>query len=100
MQTFKTAMASLALATLLMGQSAHAATRSFQSLPSSGVYAPSIERAGAAIGASEQIFNNDDDDDRGGLIILIFGSVAAFIAFLEAIGAIDIFGGDDGDSPG
>jgi len=96
MKTFKTAMASLALATLMMGQSAYAATRSFESLPSSGVQAPaSVERAAAAFGAGEQL---GDDSDGLSLIILLFGSVAAFIAFLEAIGAIDIIGDDD--SPG
>jgi len=96
MKTVKTAMASLALATFLMGQSAYAATRSFDSLPSSGVQAPaSIERASATFGAGEQL---GKDADGLSLIILLFGSAAAFVAFLEAVGAINIIGDDD--SPG
>ena len=99
MKTFRTALASLSLATLLMAQSAYAATRSFESLPSSGAQAiASVERIGSPIGSSSALANEDDDD--GALIVLIFGSVAAFIAFLEAVGAIDIFGDGDGDSPG
>jgi hypothetical protein len=98
MKTLKTLVASLSLATLLVGQTAVAATRSASSLPSSGVAAPaSIERAGSAIGAT----NGLGDESGGlGLIQLIFGSVAAFLAFLEAVGAIDIIGDDDDDSPG
>ncbi|WP_347302350.1 hypothetical protein V5740_10080 [Croceibacterium sp. TMG7-5b_MA50] len=98
MKTLKTLVASLSLATLLVGQSAAAATRSSASLPSSGVSAPaSIERVGSSMGAAEGL---GDESNGLGLILLIFGSVAAFLAFLEAVGAIDIIGDDDDDSPG
>ena len=99
MKTLKTLVASLSLATLLVGHTAVAATRSVSSLPSSGVTAPaSIDRVGGSLGEAEGL---GDDSNGLGLIIAIFGSVAAFLAFLEAVGAIDIIGGDDDDdSPG
>jgi len=99
MKTLKTLVASLSLATLVVGHSAVAATRSYSSLPSSGVSAPaSVERVGASLGADENLGGRSG----AGLIIAIFGSIAAFLAFLEAVGAIDIIGGDDDgdDSPG
>ena len=98
MKTLKTVVASLSLATLLVGHTAAAATRSAASLPSSGVTAPaSIERVGASMGEAEGL---NGETSGFALLILIFGSVAAVLAFLEAVGAIDIIGDDDDDSPG
>ncbi len=96
MKTLKTIVASLSLATLLVGHTAVAATRSVSSLPSSGVSAPaSVDRVGGSLGEAEGLGGSG-----AGLIIAIFGSIAAFLAFLEAVGAIDIIGDDDDDSPG
>jgi hypothetical protein len=98
MKTLKTIVASLSLATLLVGHTAVAATRSVSSLPSSGVSAPaSVDRVGGSLGEAEGL----GGAGGAGLIIAIFGSIAAFLVFLEAVGAIDIIGGDDDDdSPG
>lgn len=97
MKSFKTALASLALATLLVGQSAHAATRSFDSLPTSSASFAAVDRAGASIGSAEAMGGEMPQDEE--LIVLLFGSVIAFLAFLEAVGAIDIIDGGS-DSPG
>ncbi|WP_126665549.1 hypothetical protein [Croceibacterium ferulae] len=99
MKTLKTIVASLSLATLLVGHTAVAATRSVSSLPSSGVSAPaSVDRVGGSLGEAEGL---GETAGGAGLIIAIFGSIAAFLVFLEAVGAIDIIGGDDDDdSPG
>ena len=97
MKSFKTAMASLALATLLVGQSAQAATRSSDSLPASGASFAAVERAGAPVGSAEALGGAMPQGEE--LVILLFGSVLAFLAFLEAVGAIDIIDGGN-DSPG
>lgn len=97
MKSFKTALASLALATLFVGQSVQAATRSSDSLPASSASFVAVERAGAPLGSSEAL--GGATPAGGELAVLVFGSIAAFVAFLEAVGAIDIIDGGN-DSPG
>ena len=71
-------IAAVAVSTLALAQPAAAATRSFESLPKSGVEAAPAERVASI---------TDQAEANGGalpiwLIILIFGSVAAFIALI------------------
>ena len=51
----KTIIASLAVSALAFAQPAAAATRSYESIPASGVKASSPARAGAAVGEAESL---------------------------------------------
>ena len=72
----KTILASLAVSALALAQPAAAATRSYQSIPASGVTAPA--RAGADVGDAESV--------RGAPIVPIvitFAVLAALILLLS-----------------
>ena len=83
----KTLFASLAVASLALSQPVGAATRSYESLPDSGVQTTEPAERMASLGAESEAL--------GGrpllLIILLFGSLAAAILLLG--------GGDDPASP-
>ena len=74
----KTLLASAALASLVLVQPVAAATRSGDSLPTSTQSTVSIDRVDSLSGESEAIRGNP-----WLWIILIFGSVAAFIALVS-----------------
>jgi hypothetical protein len=70
-------LASLAVSSLVLAQPAAAATRSYESIPATGVQDPAaVERAGAAIGENEDV--------RGRGIWLVFAALglAALLVIL------------------
>jgi hypothetical protein len=84
MKIVKNVLATVAVASFALAQPAAAATRSYQSLPQSGIQQPvAAERSAAAVADSEAF--------RGGLgnglvIILIFGALLAAFAAAGAFG--------------
>ena len=71
----KTLLASLAVTSLAVAQPAAAATRSYESIPATGVQAPAAaERAGTAIGESEEF-------TRGGvwMVFVVLGLAALLV---------------------
>ncbi|MEO6151702.1 MAG: hypothetical protein ABIT09_11745 [Croceibacterium sp.] len=80
----KTTVASLAVASFLVAQPAAAATRSYQSLPHTGIQKSlGNDRAGAAIGDAENLRG------RGGAVI---GVLLIFAALLALFAAAGLFG--------
>lgn len=83
MKIVKNTFAAVAVASFALAQPAAAATRSYESLPQSGVQQASVERAGAAVQDADQVHGGIG----GGLIILLI-----FAALLAAAAAGGAFG--------
>lgn len=82
MKIVKNSFAAVAVASFALAQPAAAATRSYESLPQSGIEQPlSADRAGAAVQDAEQVHGGLG----GGLIILLI--FAALVAAAAAGGA-------------
>jgi hypothetical protein len=75
MKLVKHTLVSLAAASFLLSQPAAAATRSYQSLPTTGIQ-QSVDRAGAPIADAE----NGHGSGNALIIILVFGGLLALFA--------------------
>ena len=78
MKVIKNALAVVALGTFVVAQPAAAATRSYESLPHSGIQqAVSVDRAGAAVTDSDQFAGHPAN---ALIIIAVFGALLALFA--------------------
>lgn len=84
MKIVKNSLTALAVASFALAQPAAAATRSFESLPTSGIQQPvSAERASAAVQDAEQIHGGIGS---GLVIVLVFAALLAAFAAAGAFG--------------